>query len=325
MTKTLPPARLGRASTIRAHRLSGYALLLAGMSVVGVYVALSRPLTGVFPVFLLAGLRFALAALMLLPWTFARRGERRFAPGDRVALGLQSFFGNFLFSLCMLAGMARTSATVAGVVLAALPAVVALMAWVFLREAAGWRLLLSIALAVAGVAGAAAGTGTLAGGAEASLAGIALLVGCQFCEGVYVILGKRLSALRSPLRLSALLNLTGLAFMAGPALWQARDFDFAAVPASAWWGLVLYAFGASVLSTWLWLSGLQRVPAAHSGVFTTGLPIAATATGVLWLGEAFGGQQALGLALALAGMVLIAWPTRVDTAPRARAISTAVD
>jgi hypothetical protein len=38
--------------------LTGYLLLFAGMSLVGTYVALSKPLTTVFPVFLLAWLRF---------------------------------------------------------------------------------------------------------------------------------------------------------------------------------------------------------------------------------------------------------------------------
>ena len=47
-------------------RLTGYLLLFSGMAVVGSYVALSKPLTAVFPVFLLAWLRFAIAALVML-------------------------------------------------------------------------------------------------------------------------------------------------------------------------------------------------------------------------------------------------------------------
>lgn len=45
-----------------------YALLAASTSLVGSYVGLSKLLVASFPVFLLAGLRFGIAALLMLPW-----------------------------------------------------------------------------------------------------------------------------------------------------------------------------------------------------------------------------------------------------------------
>ena len=42
---------------------------------------------------------------------------------------LESFLGNFLFSICMLYGVSLTSAVSAGVIMAAIPAVVALLSW----------------------------------------------------------------------------------------------------------------------------------------------------------------------------------------------------
>ena len=51
----------------------------------------------------------------------------------------ESFLGNFLFSVCMLYGVALSSALAAGVIMAALPAVVALLSWLFLRERIGRR------------------------------------------------------------------------------------------------------------------------------------------------------------------------------------------
>ena len=38
------------------------------LALVGVYTALSKPLSAVFPVFLLAWLRFTIAALVMIPW-----------------------------------------------------------------------------------------------------------------------------------------------------------------------------------------------------------------------------------------------------------------
>ena len=112
--------------------------------------------------------------------------------------------------------------------------------------------------------------------------------------------------------MSALINLWGLALMAPLALWQAQGFTFAAVTPPLWALLVFYALAASLFAVWLWMSGMQRVPANHAGVFTVALPIAATLVGVGLLGEQFTWLHAAALAAAAAGVVLIA------TAPQQR-------
>jgi drug/metabolite transporter (DMT)-like permease len=295
-------------------RIKGYLLLLAGMSLVGVYVALSRPLTAAFPVFLLAWLRFGIAALALLPWTVpwlrAAPAVPRFAEW-RTLLPM-SLFGNFLFSIFMLQGVSMTSAATAGVILATLPAVVALLGAALLRERLDGRQRIAVGFAVAGVAVLAA-AGPAGGGAAAvassgagSVAGALLVLACVFCEAVYVVLGRRLAGRMSPMRISAAINLVGLALMTPFGLPQALRFDFGAVATATWALLAFYALAASVASTWLWLSGLRQVPASQAGVFTIAMPLAASLVGTAWLGEAFGGAQALALGFAVAGIALIA-------------------
>jgi drug/metabolite transporter (DMT)-like permease len=287
-------------------RWLGYALLFSGMAVTGSYVALSKPLTEAFPLFLLAWMRFAIAALAGLAWLRPRPGDQ---PLDRQAwqtLFAQSFFGNFLFSILMLSGLALTSASAAGVVLAGLPAVVAVFSWWWLGESLQPRTLVAIALAVIGIALLSPASGTGAGGA--SLVGNLLVFGCACCEAIYVILGKRLTARLSARRISALINLVGLALTTPLGLWQAFSFDFASVGAGLWLLLIFYAVAASMISTWLWLSGLKHVPASDSGVFTIALPLSSTAVGVWVLGESFSPYHAIALALAIAGIVLVTWP-----------------
>jgi len=285
--------------------LRGYLLLFSGMALVGTYVALTKPLTAVFPVLLLAWLRFVIAAVVMLPWL--RREPGSVALDGRLTgtLLLQSLFGNFLFSILMLSGVAMTSAAAAGVILATLPAAVALMSWAVLRERLSARTWAAVGLAVAGVMVLTLTRGGT-GGAAQSLPGNLLILGCVFCEAVYVILGKRLTASLSARRISALLNLWGLVLMTPFGLWQARDFDFGAVTAGSWLLLLFYALAASMVSTWLWLAGLRHVPASHSGVFTIAMPLAASATAVIALGERLGAGHLVALACAGAGILLIA-------------------
>jgi drug/metabolite transporter (DMT)-like permease len=277
------------------------------MALVGSYVALSKPLVAVLPVFLLAWLRFGIAAVALLPWTRRAPGEPPLAPRERRQLFLMSFLGNFLFSILMLSGIALTTATAAGVILATLPAAVALLARAVLGERFTPRVTLAVVLAVGGIAALQfVRDGNADAARGGALLGSLLLLGAVLCEASYVILSKRLAASRAPLRVSALINLWGLALMTPFGLWQAASFGWTAVAPELWLLLVFYALAASLFAVWLWMIGMQQVPANHAGVFTVALPIAATLVGVGLLGESFTALHTAALAAATAGVVLIA-------------------
>jgi drug/metabolite transporter (DMT)-like permease len=70
--------------------------------------------------------------------------------------------------------------------------------------------------------------------------------------------------------------------------------------------LLYYALAASVLTTWLWLSGLKVVPANHAGVFTVALPLASTFVAVAFLGETLTAGHFVAFACAGAGILMIA-------------------
>jgi drug/metabolite transporter (DMT)-like permease len=295
-------------SAVPAHARPwfAYAMLAASMALVGSYVALSKPLVAAIPLFALAFLRFGIAAVAMLPWSLPRADEAPLSGRERLLLFGMSFLGNFLFSICMLAGVSLSTATAAGVIMATLPAAVAAGSRLFLREHLSGRALAAIALAVVGIvllqfarpAGDAARATTLLGNL--------LLFGAVLCEASYVIIGKRLARVRSPLRVSALINLWGLALMTPFGLWQLARFDLAQLTPGLWLLLVFYSLAASLFAVWLWMTGLRHVPANHAGVFTVALPIAATLIGVLALGETFTALHAAALLLASAGVVLIA-------------------
>lgn len=280
------------------------------MMIVGAYIGFSKLLVAVFPVFLLAWLRFGIAAIAMGTWL--KRGPED-APLDRRTrhlLFLESFLGNFLFSICMLFGMRHATAISAGVIMAGIPAAVALLSRLFLQEQLSLRMILAIVLGVAGVSVLAVSRGGHDDGTS-SLLGTMLLLGAVLCEASYVVIGKRLTGKLSPKRISALINVWGLALVTPLGIYEAWSFDFAAVSTNIWGGLVLYALAASMWTVWLWMTGLKTVPAAKAGIFSVFLPITSALVGVLFLGEAFTASHALAFVCALAGVVLATWPTDV--------------
>jgi drug/metabolite transporter (DMT)-like permease len=301
-------------------RLLSYALLASSMALVGSYVALSKPLVMVLPVFLLAWLRFGIGGLATIHWLKRPADEMPMSPATRKFLFLESFFGNFLFSICMLYGVSMTTAVSAGVIMAAIPAVVALMSWVFLKEKISGRTWLAVACSALGIGllalsksehsaqGPSAPSGDL--NQNNHLLGNALVFAAVLCEAAYAVIAKKLTGALTPRRITALINLWGFALMTPLGAYVAWSFDFGAVTAGSWLLLLFYSLAASVWTVWLWMSGLKNVPASRAGVFTVMLPISAAVVGVLVLGEPLGGLQMVAFGIALLSVVLATLPGR---------------
>ncbi|MES2945137.1 MAG: DMT family transporter, partial [Pseudomonadota bacterium] len=251
-------------------RLRACLFLACSMSLVGSYVALTKPLVLVFPVLLLVWLRFGIGGVAMLGWLKKPADEPPMSRQTQRLLFAECFFGNFLFSICMMFGVQHSSAVAAGVIMAAIPAAVALLSWIFLKEHISARIWLATACAVLGIA-----LVSLSKHAPADLVAVGdsagktpwignlLLLGAVFCEATYAVIGKKLTGSLSPKRITALINLWGFALVTPFGLWMAWHFDFGQVLAGHWVLLMFYSLAASVWTVWLWMTGLRHVPAAE--------------------------------------------------------------
>ena len=302
------------------NRIVAYACLAFSMCLVGSYVALSKPLVAALPVFLLAWMRFGIGGMAMLQWFKKPASEAPMTARTKQLVFLESFLGNFLFSICMLYGVSMTSALAAGVIMASIPAAVALMSWFFLRERISLQVWLAVACGVAGITLVSLSNQELPANTlhglqpdltiETAWLGNLLLVGAVICESAYAVIGKKLTGVLSPKRITALINLWGFVLVTPLGLWTAWSFDFGSVAGSSWLLLLFYSMAASVWTVWLWMTGLKNVPANRAGVFTVFLPISAAAVGVLVLGEPLTGMQMIAFSIALAGVVLATLPQR---------------
>ncbi|WP_269510921.1 DMT family transporter [Burkholderia sp. IMCC1007] len=287
--------------------MNRYALfLILSMLFVGSNVGIGKSIVVFVPVAILATLRFVIAIAVLWP-LFSPVKMRAVRRAEWLNLFLQAFFGTFMFTLLMLNGVQRTSAVAAGVITSTIPAIVALFAWLILREKPNGRALVSIALAIAGVVtiNLANGTARGAGGASSgSLTGNLLILGAVCCESIYVILSRRLTQTLAPIDICAYTHLFGLLLMlplGATALWH---FDYASVPAGTWALVVWYGLSASIFSFWLWMKGIRHVPGSLAGVFSAVLPISAAGYGIAFLGERPTLAHGIALACVVAGIGL---------------------
>ncbi|WP_244848386.1 DMT family transporter [Caballeronia sp. SL2Y3] len=296
--------------------MNRYALyLIASMLLVGSNVGIGKSIVTSVPVPLFALLRFVIALAVL--WPLLRPSKmRRVARAEWINLFLQALFGTFGFTLLMLNGVARTSAVAAGVITSTMPAVVALFAWLFLKEKPGGRAFASIALAVVGVVvinvAHSGGGGDHGGG---SLAGNLMVVGAVCCESLYVILSRRLTQTLPAIDICAYTHGLGFLLMLPLGLPSALAFDWRGVDGVTWALVGWYALSASVFSFWLWMKGIRHVAGSLAGVFSAVLPIAAALYGIAFLGERPTLAHGIALACVMAGIVLASLKRRTP-APR---------
>lgn len=278
------------------------------MSLVGANVAVAKILAESLPIAMVACLRCAIAVVVLVPLVRLFDPPVRPSASNLRNLAWQALFGTALYNAGLLAGLRLTTALEAGLVLATLPAVVAIGGAVWLRERLPPRQWLAVTIAAGAMAVLTlARVGPDSGG---SALGNALVFAGICGEAMYVLLAKRLGnalpVLTTSLWMQVFSTLILLPFM----LLDLPAMAALASPSLA--GLLLFhSLTASVLCLLLWYAGLKRVPAGMAGVFTAFLPATAAVVAVLVLHETPTLVHGMGFALMLASVLLATWPGRV--------------
>jgi drug/metabolite transporter (DMT)-like permease len=284
-----------------------YSQLALSMALVGANVAVAKLLAESLPVALILALRCLLAVVVLWPLARAMDGSLRTSPRVLWNLGLQALFGTLLYNLALLAGLRLTSALEAGLILATLPAVVAVGGAAWLRERLPARQWAAVILAAFGM-GALVLARVAAEGHGSALGN--LLVFAGVCgEAMYVLLARRIAS-QVPvvtatfwMQLFSLLMLLPLALPVVGAISALAEPTVSAL-------LVFHSLTSSVICLLLWYAGMKRASASLAGVFTAFLPATAAAVAVGVLGEPFTAVHGAGFVLLIGSLLLATWPAR---------------
>lgn len=273
--------------------------LALSMMLVGANVVVVKVLAEHLPVFVIIVMRTGIAALVLAPFAGIVR-----LPPPRVMLFivLQATLGTIGYNAFLIAGLARTGALQAGLILASLPAVIALGAALFFRERLRRRHWLAILLAAIGMGGLAHGRG-----ATFSAIGDVLIFAGVCGEAGYALIAKSVAGRMAPLAATFWMQASGAVLSAplAAATWPARGFSTFVIGL-----LVLHSLSTSVAAVLLWYRGMRRVPAGIGGAFTALLPATAAGCGIVFLGETLRLAEALGFLALFTSIGLITWPGR---------------
>jgi drug/metabolite transporter (DMT)-like permease len=281
----------------RLYVMLGGLSLLWGLAFVGIKEVLGElsPTT-------LTILRFAIADVCLFAVMAAVPSTRpRFERRDVWRIVVLGITGVPMYHLALNWGEQRTSASIASLIVATAPVMVALGSAAVLRERVTARRWFGIVLAFGGVAVLAAAHRTSGGGT--SVAGVIVSMLAPVSWAVYSIVAKPLTERASSLQVTAAGMLIGsialLPFV------SARTFrEIGGLSAGGWAWMVQLGVGSSVLGYFIFVWALARMEATKVAVFLYAVPVVALGAAWLILDEPLGASVLVAAALVIAGVVL---------------------
>jgi drug/metabolite transporter (DMT)-like permease len=286
-------------------RLEAFLLLaLANLLWSGNWVA-GRALRGAFDPPSLNFWRWLIATAVLAP--FALRGLRGKGALIRRHAGillLLALLGVAVFQSLVYLGLRTTTAVNAVLLNSSMPMFMLLSSWVIDRERASMRQIAGMLLSFCGI------LVILARGDPASLLHFRLHAGdfwillAMPVWGVYSVLLRRRPAELGGIEFLFVISAAGTLMLAPVAAGLALHTPPRWPGEAAALGVLYMGFGASVLAFFFWNRGVAVVGANAAGFTIHLLPAFGALLAVLFLGEAFAGYHAAGIAIILAGVLI---------------------
>ena len=288
-------------------QIQAYVYLTLAMIIVGSSVVVGKLVVSSFPVFLAAGLRFAVGTVVLLPWLWLREGLSlpKLSKREWLILFLQALAGSFLFTVFLFYGLKLVDAAEAGIITSTAPAVIGILSFLFLRERLTFSKIAGITLAVVGVL-LSTGVGSDETGQQASIwFGYLLVFGAVVGEASFTILRKSLPDDISPLFTATMMSLFSFVLFLPLAVWEGMRFDLTAVSPSNWFLIVYYGVVVTAVAFFFWFQGVTHVSGSTAAIFTGIAPISTVILSYIVLQEAFQWAHIWGGLCVLAGIGLI--------------------
>lgn len=288
----------------------GHLLLLILVQIIwGVNFAIAKIGLQDFPPLFFVTMRFALVAVMLV--AFCGLPPKR---DLKVLLPLSFVLGVMHFTL-MFTGMQYIDAATASIVVQLQVPFASLLAFFFLREKIGWRRIVGMVTAFAGIV-LIAGEPRLMGQFWPLLS----VVGAALAWSVANLLVKRLGDRVDPIRLNGWVSILAapqlilVSFMLEDQPWQSM------MNAHLWgWAALLYqAVFVAILTYWIWYKMMQIYPVNQVMPFTLLLPAIGALSGHLLLQEEITWQMMVGGAATILGIGIIILRRPTIAAPATR-------
>jgi drug/metabolite transporter (DMT)-like permease len=248
------------------------------------------------------GIRLMLAAVVLVAIVLIARMKLPSRRDIQALLGL-GVLGNAVYQYFFVAGVERTSASDAALVIAATPAIVAIIGRMRGTERVGMRGFVGIALSIVGMGFVVLGTAS-GGSGDSSFSGDMLVLAGSVCWAVYTVYLKPYTARVGGIELSMVTMVGGAIPLFLVALPAISHTSWATFPMMGWAAIGYSAIGSLVIAYFLWYRGVRIIGPTRTSMYSNLQPIIAMIVAWAMLGETPTMWQILGAASIMSGLLL---------------------
>jgi len=245
--------------------------------------------------------------LILLSKKIKLKFERRDYKG--IVLGAIIITVHFLIQIT---GINYTTATNTGWIISVTPLVMAVLAFLILKEKIGSKQIAGVVIATIGII-LMVSKGDLTDLSWLGSVGDWLVLASAHTWAFYTIATRDVSRRGNPLLVSIAVLTPSAIVIFIYVLFSSDLSKFLALPLEPLLALMFLGVFALGLAHWFWQEGIAKLGAAGAGFFLYLEPLATTALAVPYLGENFGLYSAIGGALVLAGVFVAEKRRRTST------------
>lgn len=283
--------------------------LTLAMVIVGSLSVVGKQVIAIFPVMLSSVLTLGLASVGMFFIHLLMVGKiPRLTLVQFKYLFFQALFGVVLFRIFFLYGLYWSTASMAGILIALTPVVIALLSISVLKERASRWVIAGIGISVLGVV-MCQSSQLMLHRDWLMLAGIGLVLLAMVCEGLFTVIRKKLAyEALNPVTSNFWLCVTGMLLFLPFGLYELREFSLADQSLSDWGPIIYTAIFVNIISFILWFRGVDKVDATTAGVFTVVMPVTSVILSALILKEQVTGIMLSGILVVIAGLLLVIIP-----------------
>ena len=280
--------------------LLSYSFLLLAQCMVGVCIVGTKSILTTIPAMAILTIRFGIGFLFLLAMhVMLERDQlntlKKLTNTDWLLIIAQALCAGLLFNVFLLAGLHYTSASVAGIITSALPAIIAVFSLCFLKERLTKFTLGCVLFSVLGLI--IINYHNVSSLQSANVMGELLILLALLPEAAYYIISKRHKNTLPVFLLSALMN--GINVPLFFIILVLTDSHMTYTISATQWGLLVIIGIGSALFYVFWLLGSKHIHASAAGLTTAFMPLATLILAFIFLGEKISVYQAIGMVLVI--------------------------
>lgn len=289
------------------NNTTAYFYLASAMLLVGTSVVVGKVMANTMPIFLSSFLSLLIASFLYLPTLIKGKVFNKLKKSDLFYLSLQALLGTVLYRIFLFLGLQYVDASFAGILTALQPAMITILAVIFLKEKQNPKQLIGITLAVIGLLITYSSNSLKIDLNSGLFIGTILILFSILGEACFSVFAKKLSTQIKPFVIAGIVTVLSMIMMIPLSIYDLVNSGTSSINISGFIAIAYYGIFLTYISFILWFRGLEKVKASIAGIFTALVPISGLIFSAIFLKDYPNILELTGATLIIISIILVVY------------------